>query len=167
MGVIQEQTILGPEVHSHECMSTLQEQPTFGLQFQCRQCMNIIQDGQPVYMGEDSSYCSIACRRRRRQLGVVELDGYNLAGTEMTTLDGSSDKGPYVAVDNSSSSSSVAAPVAQKPLERAIMWAVSAAMRKLVALAKRSRMLPALSDKAVQAWETRLGLNGSQAVRCS
>jgi hypothetical protein len=50
--------------------------------FQCNLCMNRIEDGEPVYMCLDTSYCSANCRRQGRiRLAQAELRRQRSSGS--------------------------------------------------------------------------------------
>eukprot|EP00930_Biecheleria_cincta_P036246 TRINITY_DN24870_c0_g1_i1.p1 TRINITY_DN24870_c0_g1~~TRINITY_DN24870_c0_g1_i1.p1 ORF type:complete len:179 (+),score=25.61 TRINITY_DN24870_c0_g1_i1:122-658(+) len=43
--------------------------------FRCHHCVQVIEEGMPVYMCRDASYCSLGCRKRGRSVEYARLIG--------------------------------------------------------------------------------------------
>eukprot|EP00438_Fugacium_kawagutii_P013294 Skav225466 [mRNA] locus=scaffold881:219042:222732:+ [translate_table: standard] len=57
--------------------------------FRCHHCVCIIDEGQPVYMGRDASYCSADCRKRGRSVAYAQLMGIKQVEEEVPYDSGS------------------------------------------------------------------------------
>lgn len=107
--------------------------------FRCHHCVCIIEEGQPVYMGRDASYCSADCRKRGRSAEYAQLMGIKQI-EEDVPYDSASMYSSLVSESTTTSSKKTVEEDAGRG-HRVLRWVLSAGIRHLNALAAGTELL--------------------------
>eukprot|EP00435_Cladocopium_sp_Y103_P052536 s6_g16.t1 len=107
--------------------------------FRCHHCVCIIDEGQPVYMGRDASYCSADCRKRGRSVEYATLMGIKQI-EEDVPYDSASMYSSLVSESTTTSSKKTVEEDAGRG-HRVFRWILSAGIRHLNALAAGTELL--------------------------
>jgi hypothetical protein len=118
--------------------------------FRCEYCLELIDDGSPVFMCRDASYCSSECRRRGRSLRRAQLESMGDMRRQVSSSNASTWSTMVSDLETCSGSSAPSSQAPPAPMGRGILgWILGEGLRKLASMVKAGELVRAASMESL------------------